>query len=47
MKQTNSSEGVKAKVRTVSVKKIGASFGLVLTVAAVGAVAVSNNYYHC
>ncbi len=40
MKQTNSSEGVKAKVRTVSVKKIGASFGLVLTVAAVGAVAV-------
>ena len=38
MKQTRNSEGVKAQVRTASVKKVSAAFGLVLTLAAVGAV---------
>lgn len=38
MKQRKSSEGVKAQVRTASVKKVSAAFGLVLTLAAVGAV---------
>ena len=40
MKQTNSSEGVKAQVKTVSAKKVFAAFGLVLTAAAIGAVAI-------
>ena len=38
MKHTRSSEGVKAQVKTASVKKVSAAFGLVLTLAAVGAV---------
>lgn len=40
MNQTNSSEGVKAQVKTVSAKKVFAAFGLVLTAAAIGAVAI-------
>ena len=40
MKQTKSSEGVKAQVKTVSAKKVFAAFGLVLTAAAIGAVAI-------
>lgn len=38
MKQKKSSQSVRAQVKTVSVKKVSAAFGLVLTLAAVGAV---------